>query len=296
MEIKELELEMRNLEKEKSIIDDKYNTLKRLLELYRNNNLPIDVSNVSIGDEVIIPHESMGNIPFIVIGKDHDAPNSVTLLTRDIVTCLAFDAKEPNNSDTSRQSYGNNRYKYSNILQWLNSDKAAGGWYSPQHTNDQAPSSTDYVLHNPYTNIDGLLRGFSSDIVNQMIEVPKRTVISTVDGGGYEDVFSKIFLLSRTEVGLGNKNDIKEGYIYEYFSQDNTNEQRITYPSKFAVANTDYNPPSFVNVNSSWYWWLRTPNLSKTSYAHGVNSSGNLNTHEVYLGSSGVRFALVLKK
>lgn len=51
----------------------------------------------------------------------------------------AYDAKEPLNSVTDRQSYGNNRYIYSNIHQWLNS-VAASGWFAKQHTADQAPS------------------------------------------------------------------------------------------------------------------------------------------------------------
>ena len=58
------------------------------------NNLAIDVSNISIGGEIVIPHSLYGDIPFIVIGKNHDADNSVTLLSRDIIRLLPFDAKE----------------------------------------------------------------------------------------------------------------------------------------------------------------------------------------------------------
>ena len=250
-ELKQLEKKKISLEKEKNIIDNKYNTLKRLLELYRNNNLPIDVSNVSIGDEVIIPHDIYGDIPFIIIGINHDTNNSVTLLSKNIVRCLAF----------STIAF-NNRYKYSNILHWMNSDKRGG-----------------------------LLKGFSSDIINQMIEVPKRTSVYT---GRYEDISSKIFLLSRTEVGLGNENDIEEGNTYDYFSQNNTDERRITYHSKYAVNNSVYNGSSF-NTTNEWHWWLRTPDCSCASSACIVNSSGALDYYYADIGNIGVRFALVLK-
>ena len=51
--------------------------------------------------------------------KDHaDYPsNSTTLITEKIIALRAVYAKEPNNSDTNRQSYGNNRYSLSQL--WL---------------------------------------------------------------------------------------------------------------------------------------------------------------------------------
>ena len=58
--------------------------------------LPINVTNVSIGEEVTIPHAVYGNIPFIVIGRNHDAPNSVTLLTKYVLKWVAFYSKDFN--------------------------------------------------------------------------------------------------------------------------------------------------------------------------------------------------------
>ena len=53
--------------------------------------LAVDVADVSVSDEVIVPHAVYGDMPFIVIGKNHDANNSVTLLTKEIVDLLIFD-------------------------------------------------------------------------------------------------------------------------------------------------------------------------------------------------------------
>lgn len=51
---------------------------------------------------------------------------SVTLITEKIISLKCFDAIESGNSDSNRRSYGNNRWIYSNIRQWLNSTAAAG--------------------------------------------------------------------------------------------------------------------------------------------------------------------------
>ena len=259
----------------------------------------IDISNISnafVGDTVLINHAIYGDIPFIVIGRNHDADNSVTLLTKDIVRLLPFDAKESSNTDDNRKSNGNNRYKYSNLLQWMNSDKAAGQWYTAQHSADAAPDSTSVVTFNPYSNVDGFLRGFSSDVVNQMITVDKTTALNTVtDGGGSEVVSSKIFLLSTTEVGLANENNIAEGKIYEYFSNNNVNSQRLAYPSTYCLNNAGGYTNNNFAFGKPWHWWLRTPSSVHSSYVHIVHASGALGGSDAYYGSNGLRLALSLK-
>lgn len=56
-----------------------------------------------------------------------------------IIDLRAFDAKEPTNSDSERKSYGNNRYKDSNIRQWFNNSEM-NNWYVPQHSADAPPN------------------------------------------------------------------------------------------------------------------------------------------------------------
>ena len=259
-------------------------------------DLAVNVLNVSIGDEIVIPHSLYGDIPFIVIGRDHDADNSVTVLSKEIIRLLPFDAKEASNSDTNRKSYGNNRYLYSNLLQWMNSDKAAGSWYTAQHSADTAPSNTSVVTYNPYSNVDGFLKGFSSDVVDQMITVDKTTALNTItDSGGSEVVSSKVFLLSSTEVGLADENSIAEGKIYEYFSNNNVNSQRLAYPSEYCLNNAGgYTNTSFVS-GKPWYWWLRTPDSGDSCDVRNVDASGALKVTSAYYGHRGLRVALSLK-
>ena len=118
------------------------------------------LSSLSVGDKIEVPVLSAyqsrfgAKIVFKVADKNHSGypANSVTLIAEKIIKIMASDAKEPNNSDSNRKSYGNNRHIHSNLLQWLNSNATAGNWYSAKHSADQAPTTkSTHVTYNPYT-------------------------------------------------------------------------------------------------------------------------------------------------
>lgn len=229
-------------------------------------------------------------------GHTGDPTGTTALEAADIFTLKCFDAKEPNNGDSNRKSYGNNRYLYSNLLQWLNSDAAAGQWYSAQHTADQAPDSADVwqqsgTAINPYDTEAGFLSNFSAELKAALQTVSKVTAKNTVtDGGGYESVSSKIFLLSTTEVGLANENSIAEGSIYAYYAADNQNSRRIK-TIRDAAALGNYTGTS---AGAAWYWWLRTPYSGYSRYARHVHTDGSLGGNTAYNGRYGVAPAYVV--
>lgn len=244
------------------------------------------ISQLPAGSKVIESNTKYYNsvIPWIVLEHGHDGASNTTLLAEKILTLKCFDAKEPNNSNSDRKSYGNNRYSQSNIRQWLNSDASAGNWYSAQHSADQTPS-TSYVSCNAYDTQAGFLNGFSADFKALLQNVTKTVAKNTVtDGGGSETVTNKIFLLSKTEVGLGNENNIAEGTQYTYF---NSADRRKCKCTAEAIANSNYG--SNPTVNDNWYWWLRTPYASYAYRARGVISDGTLDSSGAYYGSNGVR-------
>lgn len=222
-------------------------------------------------------------------GHSGDPAGSTALITSNIICLKAFDAKEGANSDSSRQSYGNNRYSVSNIRQWLNSDTAS--WYKAQHSADAAPS-TNLVSDNPYNTESGFLTGFSANMKAALLTVTKTVAKNTVtDGGGSETVSDKIFLLSNTEVGLANENNIAEGSKYMLFSDNNS---RIAKPTAEAVSKSTYSNSSF-NVNSAWYWWLRSPRAGDSNFARGVDTDGSLNlNYNASSGNLGVRPACAI--
>ena len=153
--------------------------------------------------------------------------NSVTLVTNQIIKMLCFDATEPSNGNSDRRGYGNNRYIYSNLRQWLNSPAAAGQWYTAQHSADQTPDSS-HVWNgvNPYSGLAGFLNAFTANeraaLLNTTITVGK----SSTDGGGTETCTDKIFPLSCTEVGLSG--DHVCGSKLAIFSDNNSRIATVT--------------------------------------------------------------------
>jgi hypothetical protein len=220
----------------------------------------------------------------------HDGATNTTLLGNSIVGLKCYDAKEPNNSDSNRKQYGNNRWKVSNIRQWLNSDAAQGAWYTAQHAADQAPNSANVLQQNstginPYDTEAGFMNGFSADFKALLQDVTKTTALNTVtDGGGSETTTDKIFLLSETEVGLGNENNIAEGTVYALFTD---NASRVAKCTAECISHSNYG--SNPTVNDGWYWWLRTPNASNSHYARSVRTDGSLSTSDAFNGLYGVR-------
>lgn len=209
--------------------------------------------------------------------------NSVTLVTNQIIKMLCFDATEPSNGNSDRRGYGNNRYIYSNLRQWLNSPAAAGQWYTAQHSADQTPDSS-HVWNgvNPYSGLAGFLNAFTANeraaLLNTTITVGK----SSTDGGGTETCTDKIFPLSCTEVALSG--DHVCGSKLAIFSDNNS---RIATVTASCVANSNYssNPGS----GAAWYYWLRDAYAGSAGDARRVSTDGTLNWNGACYGSDGLR-------
>lgn len=231
-----------------------------------------------------------GAVIRFVVGRQ--SSYRVGLVTEKIISLKAFDAKEPSNSNSSRQSYGNNRASVANLLLWLNSAAAAGGWYSAQHRADAPPTAANvWSSHNPYYQEAGFLSFFEADfrnaLLNDTITVAKNTV---TDGGGSEQITRKVRLLTETEVGLGNENGIAEGTQWPLFTD---NESRKAYPTAEAVSKSTYTNSS-LSATQPWYYWLLTPNAGNAGNVRYVYSDGGLRYNNAWSGRYGVRPALFL--
>ncbi len=254
------------------------------------------LGSLSVGAKIEVPVLSAyqsrfgSKIVFKIADKNHSGypSNSVTLITEKIIQLMCFDAKEANNSNSDRKSYGNNRYQYSNLLQWLNSNAAAGAWYSAQHSADAPPTNANvYQNYNEYDAWAGFLAMLDPKFVAELLTTTLTVARNTVtDGGSYETVTSKMFLPSTTEVGLANENSIAEGTLLALFSND---ASRVAYPTAECVSNADGYANSGFATTKGWYWWLRTPNSSFAYYVRDVNSDGTLNSDGAYGGGTAVR-------
>ena len=253
------------------------------------------LGSLSVGAKIEVPVLSAyqsrfgSKIVFKIADKNHSGypSNSVTLITEKIIQLMCFDAKEASNSNSDRKQYGNNRYQYSNILQWLNSNAAAGAWYSAKHSADAPPTNANvWNNYNEYDAWAGFLAMLDPKFVAELLTTTQTVARNTVtDGGSYETVTSKMFLPSTTEVGLANENNIAEGTLLALFSND---ASRVAYPTAQCVSNSEYTNSNF-STSKGWYWWLRTPRSADAYDVRSVLSVGSLNNYHAYYGNYGVR-------
>lgn len=173
-------------------------------------------------------------------------PTSVSLLGNKM-----WDNKEPSNSDSNRRSYGNNRYIYSNIHQWLNATEATG-WYTAQHSTDAAPD---------YSSQAGFLSGWSENHIAALDRATLTVSRSSTDGGGTETFVSRVALMSTTELGLESGTGNGRLDIF------NSNSDRAT----------------------GSYYWTRTPSPSDSSGVGRVGPAGSLYVSYGASGAFGVR-------
>jgi hypothetical protein len=255
------------------------------------------LSNLSTGAKVKfgryqVESETAQEIIWTIVAKNHPGypANAITLHAERIIDLRCFDAREPNNTNGNRKSYGNNRYSVSNIDQWLNKDSAAGAWYVGQHTYDQVPNAANVNYNTPYDTRPGFLNLFTAAEKDAILNTTIRVVKPSVDGGEYEDITRKVFLPSITEVGLGNEVGIAEGRAWGFYT---SNAARKAYLTSQALNNTlsSSKPPG---IGDAWFWWLRTPSYSDAYNARIVNGLGTLNGSIVPHGDRGVRPALNL--
>lgn len=215
---------------------------------------------------------------------------AVTLITERIISLKCFDAIESGNSDGNRRSYGNNRWTLSNVRQWLNSQAAAGKWYSAQHGADAPPTNANvWSNYNEYDAEAGFLAGFSVNFIAALLTTTHTVGKATVDGGGTESCADKIFLATCTEVGLSG--DVTAGSKLALFSNDSS---RLAYPTAEAVSKSEYTNSS-LNASSPWWWWLADAYASYSYGVRDVNSSGAMDWDGAYSGSYGVRPLCYLK-
>lgn len=242
-----------------------------------------EFTNDDIGTEVSIPYTDASGIisnpiVFEVVGVNHhttaEHPQTITLMTKNIIRYAAFDAMEPSNVYSDLRKYGNNRWGVSNIRQWLNSAGAADSWWSAQHTADAAPTA-DKVSGSDgaYADAPGFLAGFSTDVLQHFTDIENTTILcDDVDGGGTETTVDKVFLPSYTEMFGLNNAGTSEG---THLSKFNNNDSR--------------------KKNGSY--WMRSPYPNVpiiVRYVNGSTGSYNDDYNTAYSTDTGIAPIIVL--
>ena len=160
-----------------------------------------------------------------------------------------------------RALLGSNNYKESAIRQWLNSNKAAGSVWTPMTKFDRPPSWL--------SSLKGWMNGIDSDFLNVIgkttINVSRNTVS---DGGGYDTLKDKFFLLSRENVFAGREiSGVDEGGAYPYYSNYSDHGSAST--------GADTNRIKY-NGSSAFWWWLRSPYAGGAHVPRFVGGDGGV--------------------
>ena len=253
------------------------------------------ISNLSVSDKIEVNVNSdyqsrFGNkIIFVVADKNHAGypNNSVTLITEKIIQLMCFDAKEPKNTTNKYiKAYGNSRYSYSNILQWLNSSAAAGAWYTAQHTYDAPPTNANVQGNwNEYNALAGFLTMLDVDFVSSLLDTTYTSSYYNGTSGDYssvETIISKFFLASLSEVNADSDN---EGTALSLFANDSS--FLMAYPTAETISNSEYT--TNISTTTAHTWWLRTPYTIRADYVRTITSSGDYSTQSAYEGPNGLR-------
>ena len=144
--------------------------------------------------------------------------------------------------------YGDNRWYKSAYRQYLNSDAAAGGWWTPQDDWDMAPDQSKTV--------PGFLAGFSDDFKNALTRVKVVTYGNTVtDDGSAVVTYDKIFLPSMQEIYCSPQVS-GEGTYWPYWKErtgaKTPQALYITYPLRITRDLAQRTVGKFVRLRSAY--------------------------------------------
>ena len=216
----------------------------------------------------------------VTSGNDGQALGTVLpQLTVDGSATIGGESKTWKLNGYQQSAYGNNRWKYSAVRQYLNSDANAGEWWHPQHVLDRAPDIA--------ATKKGWLAGTPEDFRGVLTPVKVLTAIPTaIENAGepkYDVTYDKVFLPSLNEHYI-NPQDTGEGDPWEYWKEINGTATK--FPT--GVANDLTKVYTMANHNTSTYRWLRSCDRGYGYRAWYVYPSGGVNGNGAAYGSLAV--------
>lgn len=175
-------------------------------------------------------------------------------------------------NNMQRAAYGYNRWSQSAIRQQMNSDAAAGSWFTPQNPYDRRPDQL--------ASLRGMKAGFDEGFLNILKPVKVTTALNTVTDdqiGASEDTFDMFFLASLEQEYIQPQASGVEGQYWEYWKRrlGLTNPQPTGQPFPAHIRYA-YNAKT-----SAQHCRLRSAYRGHACYAWYVYTSGSANGYGV---------------
>ena len=110
-----------------------------------------------------------------------------------------------------RVVYGYNRWSQSALRQRLNSEAAAGAWWTAQNPWDRPPAQA--------ATVPGLLAGYAEDVRRHFKPIKVVTVANNADGNVEDVTYDRVFLASLEQMYCVPQFAAKEGEYWEYYKR-----------------------------------------------------------------------------
>lgn len=187
---------------------------------------------------------------------------------------LQLTKRNGNLNSMHETGYGYNRWKYSALRQYLNSDQKKNYWWVKQDDWDIAPDELKTK--------DGYLTGLSSELKSVMKTVKVTTYTNTVcDDGSADITYDKVFIPSLEEIYV-NPQIKGEGSVHEYWKERSGATAPLaqygTYPRMISYSMSDH--------DSAQHQRLRSANRDNSCYNWGVFVGGNVRSNSAWWSST----------
>ena len=172
-----------------------------------------------------------------------------------------------------RVALGHNRWKTSNMRQFLNATGEKGTWWTKQEKWDVKPSQAD--------TIDGFLHGYTEDVYRYFKPIKMVTVACSIDNNVEDVTYDRVFLSSLEQMYCVPQFPGKEGEYWEYYKRllgrtspaptSQTYARLIKYALNAPTSAQNCFRRSAYRGNASFVWYVNSSGSVSTAYANGAN-------------------------
>lgn len=159
---------------------------------------------------------------------------------------LGFDTPEPSSPNAQIQERGYNRWLYSDVRQWLNSNEDKGSWWTASYETDTAPTDLNVIT--------GFMKGLPTGFINMIKPVKHKTALNYIYPSGaastyvYDTTYDMFFLPSYLEEFRGLPSTTSSTYV------DVTGEEGAAWEYWIQRKNGVATLPNVEDLSSIRYW------------------------------------------